>query len=265
MKTLYFVSLSGGKDSTATAIFMLKKYSIKKLRFVFADTGWEHPKTYEYLEYLKKVLDIKIIVVNSEKYKDMETLCITKKMFPSRINKFCTTELKILPIQKLYKEYQTKGYKIISVVGVRKEESKARSGEGVWKFNFFNINKKHYTKRLGVYIYQPIVNWTTQEVYNYHFENKIEMNPLYKMGCTRVGCYPCINANVLEKGLLENSAIEKIRKLENKIGKMITKRENATFFYEKGKPLPIDKVVDKHKYNSLEFDLGCINQYGLCE
>jgi len=47
-------NVSGGKDSTAMALFLIDQ----GLDFepVFCDTGWEHEDTYEYLDYLEKVV-----------------------------------------------------------------------------------------------------------------------------------------------------------------------------------------------------------------
>ncbi|HID9945577.1 TPA: phosphoadenosine phosphosulfate reductase family protein [Pseudomonas aeruginosa] len=48
-------SLSGGKDSLATALLM-KEREVENGMLVFADTGNEHDLTYEYLDYLEQVL-----------------------------------------------------------------------------------------------------------------------------------------------------------------------------------------------------------------
>lgn len=51
MSTVNVISISGGKDSTATALLAIER-GTKNLRFVFADTGHEHAITYEYVQYL---------------------------------------------------------------------------------------------------------------------------------------------------------------------------------------------------------------------
>ena len=51
MTTANVVSISGGKDSTALALLAIERET-KNLHFVWADTGHEHPQTYEYVEYL---------------------------------------------------------------------------------------------------------------------------------------------------------------------------------------------------------------------
>ena len=62
---LHVVSLSGGKDSTATALVAIELHGRENCRFVFADTGNEHEATYEYaLEYLPRALGINVDVVD---------------------------------------------------------------------------------------------------------------------------------------------------------------------------------------------------------
>ena len=50
----HIVSLSGGKDSTALAIFLRGK--IPNIEYVFCDTDKELPETYEYLDRLEAFL-----------------------------------------------------------------------------------------------------------------------------------------------------------------------------------------------------------------
>lgn len=50
------VSISGGKDSTATALLAVER-AAENVRFVFADTGHEHSATYEYVDYLSQQLE----------------------------------------------------------------------------------------------------------------------------------------------------------------------------------------------------------------
>jgi len=59
-KMVHVVSVSGGKDSTATILLALEKHPRESLRFCFADTGNEHEAVYEYLDYLENRLDITI-------------------------------------------------------------------------------------------------------------------------------------------------------------------------------------------------------------
>lgn len=154
------VSMSGGKDSTATALLALT-LDVKNLSFVFADTGHEHAQTYEYLDYLEQSLDVKIERVRadfseeinrrrkkleegdldgwgeSERLSAVELLKPTgnpfldlslwKGRFPSSKARFCTYELKVSPIfEKVFFPLLDQGHTIWSWQGVRRDESLAR-------------------------------------------------------------------------------------------------------------------------------------------
>ena len=62
------VSVSGGKDSTALLLLALERGANPIA--VFADTGHEHPLTYEYLDYLRSVLGVEIRAVRADFTKD---------------------------------------------------------------------------------------------------------------------------------------------------------------------------------------------------
>src|SRR5260221_13493763 len=47
-------SVSGGKDSQATAMLLLEKYPREMVRLVTADTRHEHNLTYAHLDYLRE-------------------------------------------------------------------------------------------------------------------------------------------------------------------------------------------------------------------
>lgn len=53
------VSVSGGKDSTATLLVAIER-GVENLQAVFCDTGNEHPFTYDYVRYLEDVTGVSI-------------------------------------------------------------------------------------------------------------------------------------------------------------------------------------------------------------
>jgi len=52
----HIVSLSGGKDSSALALYLSQRYPQISVEYVFCDTGAELPETYEYLDRLEAFL-----------------------------------------------------------------------------------------------------------------------------------------------------------------------------------------------------------------
>jgi 3'-phosphoadenosine 5'-phosphosulfate sulfotransferase (PAPS reductase)/FAD synthetase len=223
----YIVSVSGGKDSTALLLYALNNLQVNKedeIIPVFADTEWEHKYTYEYLDYLEEKLGIKIVRIKNE-IGGMREIVLHKKFMPNRLRRYCTEELKQKPFKKwVYENFVSKNIDFINLVGVRREESKARANEESFKIMRETYNRKaFYVKTL-----QPIVYWTTERVFQYIEENGLEPNPLYKKGYKRVGCYPCIFANKAELQMLDGEYLERLRNLEKEVSEKIGK--TAKFF-----------------------------------
>ena len=61
----HIVSVSGGKDSAALAVYLKEKYPQIPAEYVFCDTGTELPETYEFLAKMEAVLGVEIKRVNA--------------------------------------------------------------------------------------------------------------------------------------------------------------------------------------------------------
>lgn len=118
------VTFSGGKDSLASLLYTLENIS-KKVEIVFCDTIWESPLTYDHIDYVSKKLNMPIKVLKSKKYNGMVDLAIKKKRFPSTKARFCTEELKAIPmIDWLLDEVKDH---VLIIQGIRAGESASRA------------------------------------------------------------------------------------------------------------------------------------------
>jgi len=267
------VSVSGGKDSTACAL-ALREANIPHRR-VFADTGWEAPETYQHIDVLMKKLG-PIDVVGAPG--GMMSRIRHRAGFPSRMQRWCTRELKIDPLRKYH---DALGFDTVSVVGVRAAESESRA----------KMPEVEDDDRWGGWIWRPILRWTIDEVLAIHHRHGIEVNPLYKRGHDRVGCYPCIYASKEDIRLVAEHAPDRIDEIRILEAEVITQREErnaatpgryahplGTFFQGRGGAdgvgfLPIDHVVDWARTSKGGRQLpllapapsgGCF-RWGLCE
>ena len=264
---VYTVSMSGGKDSTATALWCMKYLRSKgKVLFYTTDTGWEHDLTYKYIKYLEDEMKINIEVRRSDAYEGFEDMCIKRKFIPSRVNRICTRELKVFPSQKYLKELQRQCYDVINITGVRRDESAARAGENQWKFNFYmkkTLTKIMYKIKEGVITYQPIVYWNTQMVFDYHKKYGLDVNPLYKLGYSRVGCYPCIMAKVSEIGMVDEVRSKRITQLEFDVSQAAGAKR--LFLHKGGKVIEFKDANEFYNDKYGGESKTCFNQHGICE
>ena len=70
------------------------------------------------------------------------------------------------------------------VTGLRADQSENRNDMPIWEWDEGN----------QVYKYNPLINWTYDEVLAYLDEYKVPDNPLHRKGFISIGCAPCTRA-----------------------------------------------------------------------
>ena len=259
------LSLSGGKDSTAAAL-LLEHHGIP-FTPVFMDTGWEHPVTYEYVntvltERFGEVVKLSSTFEDPNDEGQFVALVRKKQMFPSRLIRFCTQELKVRPFQKHIESLDSDP---IVVLGIRREESTARAKFDRWKFN----------ETYDAMVFAPLVDHTFEDIIQMHQEKGMLPNPLYLQGAQRVGCFPCIFARKNEVKTAAKLYPERFTVIENLENEMSEdKGKRLSFFHSRGTgDAGIREVVEwartewgGKQYPMFDFTAqdGC-TRWGFCE
>ena len=117
----HICGISGGKDSSALAVYMRDK--IPNMEYFFCDTGAELPETYTYLTKLELVLGKKIVRLNAEKGFN-HYFEIFRGTLPSPQMRWCTNHLKIKPLEKWVGDDD-----VISYVAIRSDEGNRKGYE----------------------------------------------------------------------------------------------------------------------------------------
>lgn len=116
-KIRHILSLSGGKDSTALAIYMRER--VPELEYVFCDTDMELDETYEYLALLESRIAPKKIVRLRDDRGFEHWLKVYGGYLPSSRMRWCTKVLKIKPFEKYVGDDHVKMY-----IGIRADENR---------------------------------------------------------------------------------------------------------------------------------------------
>jgi 3'-phosphoadenosine 5'-phosphosulfate sulfotransferase (PAPS reductase)/FAD synthetase len=279
--------VSGGKDSTAMALWLHYESGLKNRKFlVWCDTGHEHPHTIDHVHKLADELGQRLWVVRGE-YKFV-TLCENKRRFPSPKARFCTEDLKVLPMSEWIAEHYGRGIidHPVLVQGIRRQESDRRSTAALWDSN----NSGGSRRVFECPVWRPLIDWTYDEVFDIHAQYHFEPNPLYKMGAKRVGCFPCIfsgKADLRACFEIDPYLIDRLRDYEERVSARAG-NGNASFYTSNKIPqrfhdreavtrggirytyASIDAVYewamsDISVLDDLNHGGSCWSHYGLCE
>jgi len=176
------ISFSGAED--VVLIDMALKIH-KNVQVFSLDTGRLHPETYRFLEKVREYYSINIDV----QFPDHESVneLVSKKglfSFYKEDHKECCGIRKIVPLKR----------KLLTldawITGQRKDQSPNTRNEipVIQDDRAFSRLNETLTK------FNPLANWTSQQVWNYIRSNNIPYNELHDHGFISIGCEPCTRA-----------------------------------------------------------------------
>lgn len=186
------VPISGGKDSQACLELALRGYAPADVRGLFCDTQFEHPITYEHIEWMRGYYGIQIDRVSGGSVLEKS---VKYGRFPGGGARHCTDELKIRETRiycKALAEAQG-GFEVW--YGMRSGESHERAKRYAGKiddvlYEPHEVMPSKYPKylgKLGVRFRLAVIDWTEREIFELL---QLRANALYEH-FGRVGCFPC--------------------------------------------------------------------------
>jgi len=182
-KVRHIIALSGGKDSSALAVYMRDK--LPEVEYVFCDTGEELQETYEFISRLQDLLSTPITKLKS--IKDFQYfLDLYNGVLPDARTRWCTRMLKLKPFEKYIGDDP-----VISYVGIRADEPQ---------------RKGYISAKPNVTTVFPFIedNIRREDVLRILEEAGLGL-PGYYRWRSRSGCYFCFFQKKREwVGLLEN-------------------------------------------------------------
>lgn len=172
----HILSLSGGKDSAALAIYMRDR--VPDMEYIFHDTDKELPETLDYLSRLEAVLG-KTVTKTSTVDNFDHWLSVYGGMLPSNHRRWCTKMLKLKPFEAYVGDES-----IINYVALRVDE--ARVGY---------ISTKPNIK--AVYPFQDD-GLVRADILRILEESGLGLPGYMAWGRTRSGCYFCFYQQKIE-------------------------------------------------------------------
>jgi len=195
------VSFSGGKDSLATLLLVLK--AGLKPEVVFINTELEFPETVDYVREIAERYDLKLLEASAG-----DGFWEGFRYFgpPGKDYRWCCKTQKLGPVSKLFTSVYPDG--VLSFIGQRRFESREREKKGrVFRNPWVPL-------QLGA---SPIQNWTSLEVWLYILREQAPVNVWYERGLSRIGCWLCPSSDQGDMEFVQEFYDEGYKKLQEEL------------------------------------------------
>ncbi|MCZ6527143.1 MAG: phosphoadenylyl-sulfate reductase [Candidatus Dadabacteria bacterium] len=154
----------------------------KKARVFTLDTGRLNEETYEVMDAIRSKYGIRIEVIFPDKH-DVEEMVRNHGLnlfYKSKDNRFlCCDIRKVRPLKNYLPTLD--GW----ITSIRRDQTENRSGS-----KKFEIDELHG----GILKINPLVDWTSKEIWEYINEHNVPYNKLHDIGYPSIGCAPCTRA-----------------------------------------------------------------------
>lgn len=199
----YYLCYSGGKDSDVIRI--LASLAGVKHDIVNNHTTVDAPETVRYIRTIPNV-------IIQYPQKTMWQLIVQKRMPPTRIMRYCCSELKekggkgrvkVTGVRKAESNSRAANSGVVQIIGKPKTVEKSAIEQGVEYetspkggiiLNVDNATSRQFVEhcyRTTSTLVNPIVDWLDSDVWEFLHHYGCEGNPLYRNGFCRVGCIGC--------------------------------------------------------------------------
>ncbi len=175
------ISFSGAED--VVLIDMARKITDEFSVFSL-DTGRLHQETYDFINQVSAHYGIEIELVKPDE-KAVADFVAAKGMFSfyEDGHEECCNIRKITPLRAHLLSWD--GW----ITGQRRDQSPTRSEVGLIEADTaFSTDEHKVTK------YNPLADWSSEQVWQYIKDNNVPYNPLHDRGYKSIGCEPCTKA-----------------------------------------------------------------------
>ncbi len=200
----YYLCYSGGKDSDCIRI--LAQLAGVKHDIVHNLTTVDTPET---VRYIRSIPGVQI----SRPKHTMWELIVQKKMPPTRLARYCCSELKerggkgrvkVTGVRWAESYNRRQNCDFVKILGKPKTTQKAAEESGIDYqvtpkgggiiLNDDNADTRRFVEhcyRTTSTMVNPIIDWTDADVWEFLHHYGCESNPLYQCGENRIGCIGC--------------------------------------------------------------------------
>ncbi|RKD23805.1 phosphoadenosine phosphosulfate reductase [Ammoniphilus oxalaticus] len=160
----------------AEDVALVEMYSRSTItpQIFYLDTDKHFQETYDTRDQLTEKYGVRFIQVKPEISLDEQAERYGDRLWETDPNQCCFIR-KVEPLQGVLR--QAKAW----ITGIRRDQSHTRA----------NAQRIEWDNQFGLFKINPLVSWTSTDVWNYIKDNQIPYNPLHDQNYPSIGCDVC--------------------------------------------------------------------------
>lgn len=166
-----FACSFGAED--VVLVDMLQKISPKTDIF-YLDTDLHFKETYETRDRIEAFYNLKFVRVSPKLTLEQQADQLGDELWKSDPGACCNIR-KVEPLAGILGQYEA------WITGIRRDQAPTRA----------NAKKIEYDVKFGLVKFNPIADWTSEDVWNYIQEHQLIYNPLHDQYYPSIGCEKC--------------------------------------------------------------------------
>lgn len=166
-----FACSFGAED--VVLVDMLQKISPKTDIF-YLDTDFHFKETYETRDKMEEIYGMKFVQVKPAITPEEQAEQFGPELWKSDANQCCGIR-KVNPLTQILSKYEA------WITGIRRDQAPTRA----------NAKKIEYDTKFGLIKFNPLADWTSEDVWNYIRTNNVYYNPLHDNHYPSIGCEQC--------------------------------------------------------------------------
>ena len=140
----------------------------------YLDTDFHFQETYETRDAIAAKYGLEFVRVSPKLTPDEQAAQYGEELWKSDPNACCNVR-KVEPLTRVLGRYEA------WITGIRRDQAPTRA----------NAKKIEYDAKFGLVKFNPIANWTSDDVWNYIREQGLIYNPLHDRNYPSIGCEHC--------------------------------------------------------------------------
>ncbi|SFT28942.1 phosphoadenylyl-sulfate reductase [Paenibacillus sp. BC26] len=166
-----FACSFGAED--VVLVDMLQKISPKTDIF-YLDTDFHFKETYETRDKMADIYNLNFVEVKPLITPEEQAAQYGEELWKTSANQCCDIR-KVQPLTQILSKYEA------WITGIRRDQAPTRA----------NAKKIEYDTKFGLVKFNPIANWTSEDVWDYIRSNNVYYNPLHDNHYPSIGCEHC--------------------------------------------------------------------------